>query len=158
MGLTILRLKGTCLWQQNCGISLFRSVTFHRFHETTVYNVDMELWPMLFCFWFFCDISFVCVCVCVWLPFWCHPVCGSLVKALHGHRGTAGSSGLPEVSNQMPPCRSRTPAPSTWSYLEMDGWGHTHMVHSWRHTREDETPPPASLTHIARLKQRRLEF
>lgn len=128
IGLTILRLKKTCLLQQNLVIHCLGLLHFTDFMK--IYNVDMELWPnvvlLLLDCWDFFVIFHVCVCVCVWLPFWCHPACGSLVKAPHGRRGTAGSSGLPEVSNQTPPCRSRTPAPSTWSYLEMDGWGHTH--------------------------------
>lgn len=55
------------------------------------------------------------------VPSWCRPVCGSLVKAPHARRGTAGSSGLPGASSQTPPCKSHTPALSTWSYLEVVG-------------------------------------
>ena len=55
------------------------------------------------------------------VPSWCRPACGSLVKARRARTGTAGSSGLLGAGNQTPPCRSRTLAPSTWSYLEVVG-------------------------------------
>lgn len=80
------------------------------------------------------------MCESVIVPSWCRPACGSLVKAPRAHTGTAGSSGLLRAGNQTPPCRSHTPAPSTWSYLEVVG-GMERYFKTW-----DKEAPERVLT------------